>query len=174
MNNIEIVDRDAAEIGDLYRRSKSSIVDSVGYLVYAGHRLLTKKKQLGHGKWLEWLDANATVLGFETPRTAQKLIRAAQKYDSGVVFDHEDAIAMSRVIWGSVASPGLPSPNREPLDDGCTVEDLNDLITAGKKFSVTYADPPWEFKVYSGKGKKRSAERHYETSSLEDIKQLPI
>lgn len=60
------------------------------------------------------------------------------------------------------------------IDDGCTVDDLKDLIAAGKKFSVIYADPPWEFKVYSGKGKQRSAERHYDTASLADIKALPI
>lgn len=60
------------------------------------------------------------------------------------------------------------------IDDGCTVNDLNALIAADKKFSVIYADPPWEFKVYSGKGKQRSAERYYDTASLDDIKALPI
>lgn len=60
------------------------------------------------------------------------------------------------------------------IDDGCKVEDLNALISAGKKYAVIYADPPWEFKVYSGKGKQRSAERHYDTQSLDDIKALPI
>lgn len=62
----------------------------------------------------------------------------------------------------------------EEITDGCTVEDLDQLITAGKKFSVIYADPPWEFKVYSGKGKQRSADRHYNTQSLDDIKNLPV
>lgn len=60
------------------------------------------------------------------------------------------------------------------IEDGCTVEDLNLLIEQGKKFSVIYADPPWSFEVYSGKGKARSADRHYNTMSLEDIKALPI
>ena len=62
----------------------------------------------------------------------------------------------------------------ERHDDGCTVEDLDALIVAGRKFAVIYADPPWSFKVYSGKGKQRSAERHYDTQSLDDIKGLPI
>lgn len=60
------------------------------------------------------------------------------------------------------------------IEDGCTVEDLNELINAGKKFAVIYADPPWLFKVYSGKGKARSADRHYDTMSLDDIKALPV
>jgi N6-adenosine-specific RNA methylase IME4 len=60
------------------------------------------------------------------------------------------------------------------LEDGCTVEELNDLIAAGRKYSVIYADPPWTFEVYSGKGKTRSAERHYDTMSLDAIKALPV
>ena len=29
-----------------------------------------------------------------------------------------------------------------------------------KKYSVIYADPPWQFKAYSAKGMGRSAEKH--------------
>lgn len=68
----------------------------------------------------------------------------------------------------------LAKRNGQQIADGCKVEDLRALIAAGKKFSVIYADPPWEFKVYSGKGKQRSAERHYDTASLDDIKALPV
>ena len=57
-------------------------------------------------------------------------------------------------------------------EGGGTVKTLQEL--AGKKFAVIYADPPWSFKVYSGKGKQRSAERHYDTASLDDIKAMPI
>ena len=37
---------------------------------------------------------------------------------------------------------------------------------------VIYADPPWSFEVYSGKGKDRSAERHYDTMGLDAIKAM--
>jgi N6-adenosine-specific RNA methylase IME4 len=57
---------------------------------------------------------------------------------------------------------------------GGKTSDLQNLIDGGQRFSTIYADPPWEFKVYSGKGKQRSAERHYDTMSLDDIKALPI
>ena len=30
-----------------------------------------------------------------------------------------------------------------------------------KKYNIIYADPAWTFKVYSNKGKGRSAENHY-------------
>ena len=53
---------------------------------------------------------------------------------------------------------------------GGTVEDLEALIKAGKTFGVICPDFPWEFKVYSAKGKQRSAERYYDTWSLERIK----
>ena len=43
-----------------------------------------------------------------------------------------------------------------------------------KKYSVIYADPPWRYRVYSKKGLGRSAESHYPTMSLEDIKVCPL
>lgn len=43
-----------------------------------------------------------------------------------------------------------------------------------KKYSIIYADPPWQYKVYSKKGLGRSAESHYPTMTLEDIQALPI
>jgi N6-adenosine-specific RNA methylase IME4 len=43
-----------------------------------------------------------------------------------------------------------------------------------KKYGVIYADPPWQFKSYSGKVSGRSVENHYPTMSLDDIKKLPI
>src|SRR5215203_3404521 len=60
------------------------------------------------------------------------------------------------------------------IEDGCTVDDLDELIASGYRASVIYADPPWSFKVYSGKGKERSADRHYDTMSLDDICKLPV
>jgi N6-adenosine-specific RNA methylase IME4 len=43
-----------------------------------------------------------------------------------------------------------------------------------KKYNIIYADPPWSYKVWSGKGTGRSAEQHYNTMNIEDIKKLPI
>lgn len=43
-----------------------------------------------------------------------------------------------------------------------------------KKYNIIYADPPWQYKVYSKKGLGRSAESHYPTMSLEDIQALPV
>lgn len=43
-----------------------------------------------------------------------------------------------------------------------------------KKYQIIYADPPWQYKVYSKKGEGRSAESHYPTMSIEDICKLPV
>lgn len=43
-----------------------------------------------------------------------------------------------------------------------------------KTYQVIYADPPWAYRVWSKKGAGRSAESHYPTMSLEDIKALPV
>ena len=41
-----------------------------------------------------------------------------------------------------------------------------------EKYSIIYADPPWHYKTYSPKGNGRSAEKHYPTMSIEQIKAL--
>ncbi len=43
-----------------------------------------------------------------------------------------------------------------------------------KKYRAILADPPWAFRAWSDKGKGRSAEQHYPTMRLEDIKALPV
>ena len=43
-----------------------------------------------------------------------------------------------------------------------------------KKYNIIYADPPWEYKVYSDKGKGRSADKHYPTMPLKKICALPV
>lgn len=44
----------------------------------------------------------------------------------------------------------------------------------GKKYKIIYADPPWQYRVYSKKGQGRSAEHHYHTMSIKDIMALPV
>lgn len=47
-------------------------------------------------------------------------------------------------------------------------------MTATKKYNIIYADPPWQFKTFSDKGKDRSPEKHYECMTIEDIKKLNV
>jgi len=49
------------------------------------------------------------------------------------------------------------------------------LDSIKKKYQIIYADPAWNFKTWSNKGKeKKSAENHYHCMNIEDIKNLPI
>jgi hypothetical protein len=70
-------DSDAVEIGESIRKAKASVVESVRYIIEAGHRLRRKQDRMNHGEWLPWLRANADVLGIDTPRTAQRIMLAA-------------------------------------------------------------------------------------------------
>jgi hypothetical protein len=101
IHNGTVIDGDAAEIGDLYRKAKNSLIESMRYATDCGHRLIAKKKSLKHGTWLPWLEDNADVLGLDTPRTAQRLMDVATKYDVNVVFDEKKALNVSRQIWGN-------------------------------------------------------------------------
>ena len=44
-----------------------------------------------------------------------------------------------------------------------------DIYNTNKKYNIIYADPPWQYKVWSNKGKGRSAESHYSTMNIEEI-----
>jgi N6-adenosine-specific RNA methylase IME4 len=55
-----------------------------------------------------------------------------------------------------------------------TTDDLAAIIAAGRRYGAIYADPPWSYRVYSGAGKARSAERQYKTMTQEDICALPV
>jgi phage N-6-adenine-methyltransferase len=96
---ISIVDRDAIAIGDLYRRARSSVVDSVRYLIDAGHRLIAKKDNMNHGEWYPWLATNADALGFDSPSTATRLMKTAKSCASAR-FDEAEAIRLNRIAWG--------------------------------------------------------------------------
>ena len=105
-NPVLIVDEEAIEIGDLYRRGRASVVESVRCLVEAGRRLAAKKDSLAHGAWLPWLAANADALGFDRPRTAQMLIKGASNAPSTSHLTEADATAISRKIWGNAPARG--------------------------------------------------------------------
>lgn len=50
-----------------------------------------------------------------------------------------------------------------------------DIFNTDKKYNIIYADPPWSYKTWSGKGKKKkTAENHYPCMKKEDIQHLPV
>lgn len=64
-----------------------------------------------------------------------------------------------------------------PADEQKTFVDGNALsypLPNNKKYKILYVDPAWKFITWSNKGKGRSADKHYCTMRLEDIKNLPV
>jgi N6-adenosine-specific RNA methylase IME4 len=57
------------------------------------------------------------------------------------------------------------------MTDGGTVDDLNELVRARRRFGCIYADPPWP---YDNQATRASTSNHYATMSLEDIRALPV
>jgi N6-adenosine-specific RNA methylase IME4 len=51
---------------------------------------------------------------------------------------------------------------------------VNMIPLPNKKYNIIYADPAWNFKTYSDKGKDRSPDKHYPVMSIQNIKNLPI
>ncbi|TKC09762.1 adenine methyltransferase [Pedobacter frigoris] len=47
-------------------------------------------------------------------------------------------------------------------------------MNEAKKYDIIYADPPWQYKVWSKKGAERSAETHYQTQSAAYLKDMNI
>jgi phage N-6-adenine-methyltransferase len=92
-------DSDAFEIGKLYRKAGSSLVDSVRYQVECGQKLALKKQTLKHGEWLPWLKEQADVLGFGE-RAARMLMGQANRQLTSDLTPPE-AIAISRQTWGN-------------------------------------------------------------------------
>jgi phage N-6-adenine-methyltransferase len=114
-------DKDAVEIGDLYRKGSMSLVESAQYYHACGLRLIAKRDALNHGDWLQWLSDNADVLGFKTPRTAQLLMKAASNTKLPSHLDETFAVTYSRQLWGNDDDEGgtpSASDDRDNVDRG--------------------------------------------------------
>jgi hypothetical protein len=81
-----------------------------------------------------------------------------------VVTDARDKVA--RAVRNAVREVEI-SQERESYtgrtEQGGTVADLEALAASGFKAGVIVPDFPWSYETYSGKGKQRSADRHYDT-----------
>ena len=93
-------DADACAIGDLYRKARLSLVESVRFAIARGQRLKAKQNSLPHGAWLPWLRDYAQVLGFRD-RTASRLMKLAANDALTSHFDETTAITFSRQLWGN-------------------------------------------------------------------------
>lgn len=49
-----------------------------------------------------------------------------------------------------------------------------DIFNTANKYGVIYADPPWDFKTRSDRGRGRSADNHYPIPDFETLRNLPV
>jgi hypothetical protein len=131
-------DKDAAKIGELYRKARLSLVESVRFAIACGQRLIEKKADLkqefGHGSWQPWLRDNADVLGFETPLTAQRLMKLASNTSSTKHLDEFGALAISRQLWGNTDDEAN-SPDPDDIDlDGLLRDEDGHLTPRARQF----------------------------------------
>src|SRR5262245_46614713 len=82
-------------------------------------------------------------------------------------------------LWPDLQRSDLPkvlnSPNEPLSKHECMIaRSLAALSDAGLTYGVILTVPPWPCATWSPKGKGRSAERHYDTMTLDQIKALPI
>ena len=48
-----------------------------------------------------------------------------------------------------------------------------DIFNTEKKYSIIYADPPWQFSAWSNKAQKHVS-KHYSTMTIQEIMDLPV
>jgi phage N-6-adenine-methyltransferase len=122
-------DRDACAIGELWRKARQSLSDSNKYYLACGQALIAKKKELGHGKWLPWLKANAGVLGFENITVVpQRLMRAANSTLTLNLDDPATAVAINRQLHGNHVHRGMGSGNNEWGTPGEYLDAVRDVL----------------------------------------------
>ena len=51
---------------------------------------------------------------------------------------------------------------------------MDGMIFDGMQFGAIMADPPWKYETWSDDGQGRSAERHYRTMTVDEIKAVPV
>jgi hypothetical protein len=92
-------DKDAVEIGVLYAEASTGMITSAAKYLECGRRLIAKKKEVGHGNFLKWLEDNKETLGFAQRWTSAALMRSARKCETGHTFDEVGAAEYLKKLW---------------------------------------------------------------------------
>jgi N6-adenosine-specific RNA methylase IME4 len=170
-----------------------------------GRLLAAAKAELEHGQFEEMIKLK---LPFK-PSTAQRLMAVAaderisnpahaqllpsswytlyelskldDKTFSGAIADGKIRSDMQRSEVAEIIDAAKRAATRTKDDDqeGCKVDDLYKLISAGRKYGTIYGDPPWLYDNQATRaatvGKRVDGKaKHYEGMTVEEICALPI
>lgn len=115
----------------------------------------------------------------KTSAEAQKMAAVESEQFEFMVSDWRGRVAdESERVVANLLKEGEKAQNRAAhaaaTVDGCTVDDLHELIARERQFGAIVADPAWHYRVRSDRGEDRSASQHYDLQSVEEIIDLPI
>ena len=185
----------ATLIAQCWQKGVKSIFETGALLTQAQKAL---EEEQGHGEWLKLIESDlpfgrrtASMLmtiagdkrltngnhGSHLPpswRTLYELSRLDDDLLEAAFKDGRINPEMERHEVAAIKILDMREAYEARKVKGDTVAALQALIDAERKFAVIYADPPWEFKAWSGKGKVFTAERHYDTAGLDVIAALPV
>lgn len=146
----------------------------IEYAIEAGTLLVVAKAQVGHGKWLPWLEehfdgsertARNYMLVSERQETLNRQRVADLSLRAAIKFITKEAHAAGETL------PGPETADVPPPSADYRSSDLADFIKAGLRYSTVYADPAWQYGNQTTRG---STDNHYGTMALKDICRLPI
>src|SRR5438105_1764977 len=95
----------AVRIGDAYRRGLVAHAE-------AGRLLADKKATLAHGEWEAWLKANREPLGFDSTRTAQRLMSIA-RVPKATLASPLSAKVITQNLWGHKGRSPTPDADND-------------------------------------------------------------
>ncbi len=183
------LDKIAARIAKAWLRGVKGILD-------AGALLAKTRGELADDQWTELV----VLLPFG-PRHASRLVRIGKcdllrthvSFMPSDIFTLDRLAALSPERFAELLEADAinPSMDRGDLDTVAKADaradkerDLGartaaanaELEERGKlrKYNVIYADPPWRFETFSGKGQRKSADNHYPTMAAAEISALDI
>jgi len=98
------------EANKLAENARGTASDAITKALECGQLLIQQKESLGHGSWLEWLDANLPEM---TDRTARKYMALAKRNHGS---DLTDAATLRKAYLaaGIIPSPAEKAPR--PID----------------------------------------------------------
>ena len=90
----------ATTINGYYRRSNQAAVEAMEYAYKVGSALVDAKKQVAHGQWGSWIDANLDV----KERQARKYMRLWNNRESIEAKRHSNAVFNICLLYTSDAA----------------------------------------------------------------------
>ncbi|MEE8559446.1 MAG: MT-A70 family methyltransferase [Alphaproteobacteria bacterium] len=161
------------DVGDLLAKARGELADdqwaALLVLLPFGPQHARRLVRIGN---CDWLRPHVGAL----PSDIETLDRL-----TGLSAERRDELLEADAIHPGMARGDLDTLSKadaraaKERDLGARTEAANaELAERGKlrKYNVIYADPPWRFETFSVKGKRKSADNHYQTMPTEAIKSL--